>query len=106
MNAFPKTSAYLQNLDDSKLEPLDKEAKRLLSNDAAYERASQALRRRYARGAEFVDAVDRGGRVTKIKRIKLAGVYRYYIEGADGSWNEPDERIWVVAMYALWQKNH
>ncbi|KKQ24698.1 MAG: hypothetical protein US39_C0014G0025 [Microgenomates group bacterium GW2011_GWC1_37_12b] len=34
----------------------------------------------------------------------LGGKFKYYIEGADGSWNEPDERIWVVAMYALWQK--
>jgi len=104
MTPFPKSYSYLATIDINTAEALDKVAKDLLENEAAYERASQALRRRFVRGAEFVEGVDRGGRVTRIKRIMLGGKYKYYVEGADGSWNEPDERIWVVAMYALWQK--
>lgn len=105
MTLFPKTSSYLQTIDVNIAEPLDKVAKALLNDEIAYEKASQALRRRFARGAEFVEAIDRGTRIARIKRLKLGGKYRYYIEGEDGSWNEPEERIWVVAMYALWQKN-
>lgn len=105
MTPFAKTSRFLQNIDLNTADPLDKIAKELLDSEEVYERASQALRRRFVRGAEFVPGMDRGNRVTRIKRLKLGGRFKYYIEGADGSWNEPDERIWVVAMYALWQKN-
>lgn len=102
---FPKVSGYLSNLDLSKADELDKLAYTLLNDGVAYERASQALRRRFVRGAEIVDAIDRGGRKTRIKREASGGKYKYFVEGGDGSWNEPDERIWVVTMYALWQKN-
>ena len=44
-------------------------------------------------------------RRTKIKRSGENGKYRYFIEGTDGRFSEPQERIWVVAMFALWQKN-
>ena len=77
----------------------------LFKDEIAYERASQALRRRFVRGAEFVQGVDRGGRITRIKRERVGGKYKYFLEGLDGGWNSPDERIWIVAMYALWQKN-
>ena len=69
----------------------------------AYERASQALRRRFVRGAETVQGIDRGGRLMKIKRDKEGGTYKYFVEGGNGSWSHPEERIWVVAMYCLWQ---
>jgi len=103
INYFPKASSYLQNLNLEGADPLDKKAFSLLQNENSYEKASQALRRRFVRGAVEVEGVDRGGRRTKIKREKAAGKYIYYIQGQDGNWFEPEERIWVVTMYALWQ---
>ena len=103
MDYFTKAKAYLSALDSAKADPLDRKAKELIEDGVAYERASQALRRKFSRGAVNVESVDRGGRETSIKREKVGGKYRYMIQGADGNWFEPDERIWVVSMYALWQ---
>ena len=100
---FPKTFAYLQTLDINKADKLDVVIKELLSDETAYERASQALRRRFSRGAKKVEAIDRNERKTEITREACGGKYRYFVQGTNGSWNEPDERIWIVAMYALWQ---
>lgn len=100
---FQKTSAYLSGLDLASADPLDKKAHELLNDEAAYERASQSLRRRFSRGASEVEGVDRGARLTKIKREKAGGKYRYLVMGGDGTWSEPEERIWAVAMYGLWQ---
>ena len=100
---FPKTLSYLNSVDISTADPIDKKVNSILQDEASYERASQALRRRFVRGATEVDAVDRGGRRSKIKREKASGKYKYLIQGMDGNWFEPDERVWVVAMYALWQ---
>lgn len=106
INAFPNTKRYLDSLDISNADNLDKKAYDLINDEASYERASQALRRRFVRGAETVVGIDRGGTKTNIKRQATArGKYDYFIQGQDGSWNKPDERIWVVSMYALWQKN-
>lgn len=102
---FPKAWYYLNSINIDSADNLDKKAKELLNEESRYERASQALRRRFVRGAEIVEAIDREKRSTKIKRIRDGGIYKYYIEGADGSWSEPEERIWVVAMYALWQSS-
>jgi hypothetical protein len=101
---FPKSKSYLESIDLSNADPLDKITQELLYDENKYERASQALRRRFVRGAEIVEGVDRGGVRTKIKREKIGGKYRYYVQGQDSSWNTPEERIWVVSMYALWQK--
>jgi len=100
---FVKTVQYLTtiNLEDADL--LDKKVNELINDDIAYEKASQALRRRFVRGSQTVDGIDRNGRITRIRREDKGKKYRYLIEGADGVWNEPEERIWVVAMYALWQ---
>lgn len=100
---FPNTLRYLETLDAATADPLDKKAYELIMNEAGYERASQALRRRFVRGAEIVDGIDRGGRKTRIKRVKEGNLFKYFVEGSDGSWSSPDERIWIVAMYALWQ---
>ena len=100
---FQKTTVYLASLDIAKADPLEQKANYLLSDEVVYERASQALRRRFSRGAADVEAVDRGGRLTKIRRVKEGGNYKYEVLGSDGSWSSPDERIWVVSMYALWQ---
>jgi hypothetical protein len=101
---FPKATGYLATINTDSADALDKKAKTLLEDETVYERASQALRRRFVRGAMEVEGVDRGGRITKIKREKEGGLYKYFIQGADGNWFEPEERIWVVAMYALWQE--
>ena len=100
---FPKATIYISELDLGRADKLDLMVDSLLKDEAAYERASQALRRRFVRGAEFVQGIDRGERKTRIKREKAGGKYKYFLEGADGSWNSPDERIWIVCMYALWQ---
>lgn len=101
---FPKTKSYLATINPSSADPLDIITGELINDEVSYERASQAIRRRFVRGAEAIEAIDRGGRQTRIKRQKENAKYRYFVEGQDGSWNEPEERIWVVAMYALWQR--
>lgn len=103
---FPNTYSYLQGLDMSTADELDRMAFQLLNDPESYERASQALRRRFSRGANMVRGIDRAGRETGMKREKTGGVYVYSIEGADGTWSTPQDRIWVVAMYALWQSKH
>ncbi|OGM20866.1 hypothetical protein A2714_00380 [Candidatus Woesebacteria bacterium RIFCSPHIGHO2_01_FULL_38_9] len=103
MNYFVKTQSYLALVNPANADPLERKAKELLDDEITYEKASQALRRRFVRGAEVVEGVDRASRITKIKREKFGGKFKYTILGADGNWFEPEERIWVVAMYALWQ---
>ncbi|SRR4030042_2635007 len=102
-NYFVRTVQYLSTLNLESADPIDKKVNELVNNDIAYEKASQALRRRFVRGSQVVDGIDRGGRKTKIRREEKGKKYKYLIEGSDGSWNEPEERIWVVAMYGLWQ---
>lgn len=104
LTSFPKTKTYIDNLNIETADPIDIVAKELIYDEAKYERASQALRRRFVRGSSEVTGVDRGKRSTRIKREKAGGKYKYFVHGADGNWFEPEERIWVVAMYALWQK--
>jgi len=104
--AFTNALTHLRNADLTNGDELDKIALGLLSDEAVYERASQALRRRFVRGASVVNGIDRAGRLTRIRREKQNGTYIYFIEGADGSWSTPEERIWVVAMYALWQNKN
>lgn len=100
---FKKTSEYLAGIDLGSADPLDKKVNALINDEAAYERASQALRRRFSRGASEVEGVDRGGRGTKIKRERVGGKYKYFILGTNNEWTSPEERIWVVGMYSLWQ---
>jgi len=100
---FYKTKAYLATLNLSSADILDRKANALLNDGKAYEKASQALRRRFVRGAREVTGIDRGGRTTRIKREKAGGKFKYFVEGQNGAWFEPDERIWAVAMYGLWQ---
>lgn len=102
---FPNAVNYLSNINITSSDKLDIIAKELISDEGKYERASQSLRRRFSRGADYVEGVDRSDRETKIKRETFGGKYKYFVEGSDGSWNQPDERIWVVAMYALWQSS-
>lgn len=101
---FPKTQSYIQGVNLTACDPIDKKVAELIADGAVYERASQALRRRFVRGAEMVGGIDRGGRKTRIRREGSRGKYKYSVEGSDSSWSEPAERIWVVAMYALWQE--
>lgn len=103
---FRNAQSYLRSLDLSSSDELDRIAKELLDDENSYERASQALRRRFVRGALFVYGIDRMERLTRMRREKHSGEYRYFVEGADGSWSQPEERIWVVAMYALWQRKN
>lgn len=103
---FKKTRDYIATLNLATADPLDCMIASLLDDEAKYERASQALRRRFVRGAYMVPAIDRGGRFTNIKREGKGKSYEYFVQGLDSSWSSPDERIWVVAMYALWQESN
>lgn len=105
LNYFSKTIAYLKSINLDSSDALDKKAHQLINDPVYYEKVSQALRRRFVRGASEVEGIDRGGRPTKIRREKAGGKYRYFVQGADGNWFVPEERIWVVAMYALWQES-
>ncbi len=100
---FPNTAGYLNSLNLETADRLDIITKELLYDEIKYERASQALRRRFSRGADSVEAIDRNKRATKIRREGDKGKYKYFLKGENGDWFQPDERIWVVAMYALWQ---
>ena len=73
LDYFAKTTDYLNSLDLTSVDPLDKKAHELVNDEEAYERASQALRRRYSRGANEVQGVDRGGRLTKILSERSGG---------------------------------
>ena len=103
INYFPKAKGYLESLEKETADALDKKALELVNDPKAYERASQALRRRFSRGASVVKGIDRGERMTEIRREGYKGNYHYFVRGEDYNWNEPEERIWVVAMYGLWQ---
>lgn len=103
VTSFPNTIDYLNNIDLAQADPLDKKAYELITDENKYERASQALRRRFSRGALEVQGIDRENRLTNITRQGANAHYNYSIQGKNGEWHTPDERIWVVAMYALWQ---
>lgn len=103
MGYFTQTEEYINSINYETSDPLDQKVSDLVSDEAKYERASQALRRRFVRGAETVEGIDRDNRWTRIKREKDGGTYRYFVEGGDGTWSEPEERVWIVGMYALWQ---
>ena len=102
-NYFKKAESYVSSLDMNTADSLDRKAHQLLNDEAAYERASQSLRRRFVRGATQVEGIDRSGRSAFIKREIKGAKFKYMVQGADGNWFEPDERIWVVSMYACWQ---
>lgn len=103
MGFFRQAEEYINELSLDNADPIDIKVKELLEDENKYERASQALRRRFVRGADYVEGIDRGNRWTRIKREKDGGKYRYLVEGSDGTWSEPEERIWIVSMYGLWQ---
>lgn len=100
---FHNALDYLNNLDLDQADPLDKKAYELIADEDKYERASQALRRRFSRGAAEVQGIDREGRATNITRAGANAHYSYSLQGTNGQWHTPEERIWIVAMYALWQ---
>ncbi len=103
MDTFPKARQYLQSINLALADDLDRMALKLIQDSDSYEKASQALRRRFVRGASEVECIDRGSYLSKIKREGDRGKYNYYVLTSDGKWIQPDERIWIVAMYALWQ---
>lgn len=106
VTSFPKTIDYLNNIDLAQADPLDKKAYELITDEDKYERASQALRRRFSRGASEVQGIDRGGRMVNITRNGANAHYNYSLQDNKGQWHTPEERIWIVSMYALWQDNN
>ncbi len=91
--SFPSAVKYLESLPE-KTDPLDIVAWDLLCRRKVMERAAAAMEKKFEKGAEFVNGVDRGGRKTRIKKDGDL----FLIEGADGGWYQVAESVWVWAM--------
>jgi hypothetical protein len=93
MVSNPKAVKYLEGLDIKNADVLDKTAWDLLVRRKEMERVAAWLERKLSLEGE-VEALDRGGRKTKI--IKENGLY--WVRGGDGQWYKVDEAIWAYAM--------
>lgn len=80
---------------------LDGMVARLVGSYLDANRVRKAMDERFNKGAEFVVGIDRGGRLVRIKRIQERMKRRYLVEGRDGSWHEPEEKVWAMAMFEL-----
>ncbi len=80
---------------------MDKMVRRLVQSYGDANRVRKAMDERFNKGVRVVPAIDRNGRVTKIRRVGDLGKRRYQIEGTDGSWYEPEEKVWALAMFEL-----
>lgn len=103
MGVFHKTKKYLMGLTKGGDE-LDKMVARLVASYQDANRVRKALDERFNKGAQMVPGVDRGGRKTKIRRVGGIGARKYLIEGSDGKWYEPEEKVWAYAMFELYRK--
>ena len=100
----PKSAAYLKSIDITKADPLDQLAWELLNDVHRWELVTKSINDRFIKGMETIPGVDRGGRITKIRRVMKPDGRHYLIQGRDGSWTEPDEKVWVWAMVELERK--
>jgi hypothetical protein len=91
--SYPRAIKYLEALEIKKADLLDQTAWDLLVRRKVMDKVAMALDRKLCLEGE-VDALDRGGRKTKV--IKEDG--RYWVLGGDGQWHKVDEAIWAYAM--------
>lgn len=103
MGIFKRASEYVDKLSGTG-DALDRMVAKLVRSYQDANRVRKALDERFNKGALFVVGIDRGGGLTKIKRVGPEGRRRYLIEGKDGSWYEPEEKIWAMAMFELGRK--
>ncbi|HJZ04441.1 hypothetical protein A2634_03065 [Candidatus Amesbacteria bacterium RIFCSPHIGHO2_01_FULL_48_32] len=102
---FPKAQNYLDTVDWMRADELDRIARELLNDGAFFERVDDVLGRKFRHGKTETTGMDRDGRLAKIRRETLQGKwFRYMIEGANGQWYEPEEKIWVLAMVELFRR--
>ncbi|OGC93249.1 hypothetical protein A3D85_00445 [Candidatus Amesbacteria bacterium RIFCSPHIGHO2_02_FULL_47_9] len=104
MGKFKKTLGYVTNLGGGGDE-LDRMVAFLVNSYQDANRVRKALDERFNKGAEFVVGMDRGGRLVKIKRVMEYGKRKYLVEGTDGQWHEPEEKVWAMAMFELGRSN-
>lgn len=103
MGNFPRAMEYVRTLDWHRADELDTIVKELVEDEINRNRVRKALDERFNKGAEYVPGIDRGGRLTRIKRSDDNGRKRYLIEGIHGDWHEPEERVWPMAMMELYR---
>ena len=101
----PKAYAYLKNLNMDGADPIDKSAWEIINDVRRWELVTKSINDRFITGVPVIQGVDRGGRLTKIKRVLRNDGRHYLIQGVDGSWSEPDEKVWVWAMVELQRKS-
>ena len=104
VNGNPKAYGYLKSLDMAGADPVDKTAWELLNDVKRWELVTKSINDRFIRGLETIPGVDRGGRLTKIRRTWANDGRHYQVLGRDGNWAEPDEKVWVWAMVELERK--
>ncbi len=101
----PKTYAYLKGLNIDGADPIDKAAWELVNDVRRWELVTKSINDRFITGVPIIGGIDRGGRLTKIKRVLRNDGRHYLIQGVDGSWSEPEEKVWVWAMVELQRKS-
>ena len=104
-DANPKAYAYLKNLNMDGADPIDKSAWELVNDVRKWELVTKSINDRFITGVPTIPGIDRGGRLTKIKRVLRNDGRHYLIAGVDGSWSEPEEKVWVWAMVELQRKS-
>ena len=100
MGYFRKTKDYVDKLG-GRGDDLDQMVAKLVNNYLDANRVRKAMDERFNKGAEFAVGIDRGGRLVRIKRVQERMKRRYLVEGQDGSWHEPEEKVWALAMFEL-----
>ena len=99
---FPKARDHVNKLDLSRADELDRIVKELLDDGVLYEKTDDVLGRKFRHGKDTAAGMDRDGRTALIRRENVNGRwFRYLIQGANGVWYEPEEKIWVLAMVEL-----
>jgi hypothetical protein len=104
-DANPKAYAYLKNLNMDGADAIDKTAWDLINDVRRWELVTKSINDRFITGVPMIPGIDRGGRLTKVKRVLRNDGRHYLIAGVDGSWSEPEEKVWVWAMVELQRKS-
>lgn len=92
-------SEYLASVDGTG-DNLDYVARHLLSDREDRERVQVELDHRFDSGAAQIAVIDRGGKQIWIRREGSKNGFKYLC-GEGGNWSEPDDLIWILAMFQL-----
>lgn len=80
---------------------VEKTAALLVEDDAVLRETRSYIDEKLLKSTE-IKAIDRGGRVTKIRQKRAGRWPKYEVYGEDGSWWELDDPIWAFAMAKLY----